>query len=146
MALGMQATGVVPLLVLVALLEGPPDEPGTLLWAVAGGAAGAGALASFYRAATAGALSVVAPLVGAGIAVPVVVGLLRGEAPSVAAAIGLVALLGGALLVAVPRVPAPGTADGVARGGRRPVVWALLAALLSGGSTSASTPAPAAGR
>jgi drug/metabolite transporter (DMT)-like permease len=132
MALGMQAAGLVPLLLLVALLEGAPDEPATLLWAVLGGAAGAGTLASFYRAVRVGALSVVAPLVGAGIAVPVVVGLLRGDAPSPLAALGLVALVCGALLVGVPRAPDATTAGRDGRPAGRPVAWALLAALLSG--------------
>jgi drug/metabolite transporter (DMT)-like permease len=131
MALSMQATGLVPLLVLVALLEGSPDDLAALVPAAVGGAAGALALAAFYRAVRGGHLSVVAPIVGAGIAVPVVVGILRGDAPSTAAAIGLVVLLVGGLLVGVPRVPPEGRPPPTVRNGR-PATWALTAALLSG--------------
>jgi drug/metabolite transporter (DMT)-like permease len=68
--------------------------------AIGGGAAGGLGVIAFYRGMAIGAISVVTPIAGLGVAVPVVVGLVRGDAPAtiqlvgVAIAVAAVAMIG----------------------------------------------------
>ena len=86
--------------VAVALLVVGGEAPGASesAWAVGAGAVGVLALAAFYRGLAAGAMSVIAPISATAAAVPLAVGLARGERPSAlqAAGVGL-ALVGVAL-------------------------------------------------
>jgi drug/metabolite transporter (DMT)-like permease len=66
--------------------------------AVAGGLAGVMGLGCFYRALAIGTMSVVAPISSAGVALPVVVGIVTGNRPSAVTALGLVAIVAGVVL------------------------------------------------
>jgi drug/metabolite transporter (DMT)-like permease len=98
--------------VAVALLVVGGEAPGASesAWAAAAGAVGVLALAALYRGLAAGAMSVIAPISATAAAVPLAVGLARGERPSAlqAAGIGL-ALVGVAL---ASREPAEETLGG----------------------------------
>lgn len=75
----------------VFLLGTPLASGHDLWWGAAAGAAGGIALVVFYRALSAGAMTVVAPITAVvSAALPVVVGLSLGERPSVTALIGMV--------------------------------------------------------
>lgn len=88
--------------VLAVLLLGGAQrfDAGALGWgAVAGGVGGLGLLL-YYRALAAGPASVVAPLAAAGTAVPVVVGLVRGDPTGALALLGLPVVVVGITVVA----------------------------------------------
>jgi drug/metabolite transporter (DMT)-like permease len=83
----------------VTLASGEPLPPaGTVLLALAAGAAGVTALGCFYAALARGTMSVVAPIGATGVALPVVVGLAGGDSPSAVAALGLAAAAVGCVL------------------------------------------------
>jgi drug/metabolite transporter (DMT)-like permease len=98
-----QAVGVVGGAALVAVTGfGAPGHTGLALGAAAG-LANALALASFYRAAAIGPISIVAPIGATGAVVPVVVGILGGERPALLQLVGIpLAVLGVALAAARP--------------------------------------------
>jgi drug/metabolite transporter (DMT)-like permease len=149
---------------------------GTMAWSVAGGprlgglvfgllagAVAAVGLVLFYGALARGSVSVVAPLAASGAAVPVAVGVARGEVPGVLGWLGLaVAVLGvlvlatamGAAETAEPNPPCAGARPGCPdEGGARsprlpPPLAALLAAvafgsafvLIDAGGSAATSP------
>lgn len=99
-AIGAQLAGALGLVVVVALV--PPDALGAtdVAWGTAAGIAGSLGLALLYGALAAGTMSVVAPLTAVCSAiVPVGVGLLTGERPTVLALIGVVLALPAIALV-----------------------------------------------
>ncbi|HEY1738154.1 MAG TPA: EamA family transporter [Acidimicrobiia bacterium] len=94
-------------------------------WGAAAGICGGVGLALFYRALALGTMSVVSPVTGVvSAAVPVGVGLLLGERPSIAAAIGIVLAIAA---VAMFGGGASGAGDGLAKATR-----ALMPAILAG--------------
>ncbi len=72
---------------------------GAVGWGVVAGVLSLGSVTCFYRALAVGTMSVVAPLVAASAAVPVLAGVFGGEQPGVAAASGIVLALAGIVLV-----------------------------------------------
>jgi drug/metabolite transporter (DMT)-like permease len=94
------------------------------LWAVAAGASGAVGLVCFYTALASGTMGVVAPISSLGALVPVFLGLLTGEHPSVTAWIGMAVAVTGAALASGPELTGAVPA--------RPVVLAAVAALCFG--------------
>jgi drug/metabolite transporter (DMT)-like permease len=96
-----QAVGVAGGAALVAVTGfGDPGRKGLVLGCAAG-AANAVALASFYRAASIGPISIVAPIGATGAVVPVIAGLVTGERPSLLQLLGIpLAVLGVALAAA----------------------------------------------
>ncbi len=134
--------------VLVVLLLGgaQPLDAGALGWGAVAGAMGGLGLLLYYRALSAGPASVVAPLAATGTAIPVVVGLVRGDPASALALLGLPVIVVGITVVAMNgggRVSPPcGAAlrgprndavpDGGEARGARPVPMALVAAALLG--------------
>ena len=94
----------------LALLFGGDLPAGQAGIAAAAGAAGAVAIGLFYRAMAVGPVSVVAPVAAMGVAVPVAVGLLRGEVPSALQAVGLAVGLAG-IAAAVRESSAEGTVE-----------------------------------
>jgi len=90
-------------------------------WSAAAGVAGLVGLVAFYAALASGTMGVVAPLAALGVVVPLAVGLLGGERPSIVQLVGAgLGVLGGVLA----------SGPEVARGAsRRPVALALLAGL-----------------
>jgi drug/metabolite transporter (DMT)-like permease len=82
-------------------------------------------LIAFYRGMAAGALSIVAPIAGAGAAIPVIWGLARGDHPSGLQELGFVAAFAGVILASFERRP---QATRLAAGAG----WAVIAMLAFG--------------
>jgi drug/metabolite transporter (DMT)-like permease len=101
-----QAAGLVAVLALLPVLGGTL-RGADLAWGAAGGLAGSGGLLLFYRALASGVMSMVAPVTAvSAAAVPVLVGLVRGESVTVPALVGIaVALVAVALISAEDGVP-----------------------------------------
>lgn len=145
-ALWAQTTGLAVLLVLTAVVR-PAPSSAPVLWGVGAGLVGALAVLAFYTALQRGRTSVVAPLAGTGVVVPVVAGLAAGESLTPGGAVGVAAVVLG-ILVAVTGSsedePAPpgrstpvpvqdGCLPGRAGGSGGAVGLALLAAVGFGG-------------
>ncbi len=80
--------------------------PGTeVFWASLAAIFGTIGLIAFYRGMAAGALSIVAPIAGAGAAIPVVWGLAQGDNPSAYQELGFVTALIGVVLASFERRP-----------------------------------------
>lgn len=86
----------------VVLLVG--ERPSSLLPGLVAGVALAVGLGAFYAALAAGTMGVVAPIAATGAALPVVVGLVRGESPSVLQLAGIVLALLGVVLASGPEL------------------------------------------
>lgn len=94
-----QFVGGLTLIVLVPLVGGSPNTRDLLVGALAG-VVGAGAITAFYQAMASGAMSVVAPISAlTAAALPVLVGLARGERPSTISLVGVVIAMAAILLV-----------------------------------------------
>ncbi|MFP5579417.1 MAG: EamA family transporter [Acidimicrobiia bacterium] len=117
-----QAVALVSLVPLVALL-GPEVTRRTVGSGVVAGLVGPAALLAFYRALALGTMGVVAPIAALGVVVPVVAGLADGEEPTAVQVVGIVVAVVGVVLASGPEV------RGAGRGGTRPLVLALGAAL-----------------
>jgi drug/metabolite transporter (DMT)-like permease len=103
--------------------EGPPGS--SVLWACLASVLGTTGLVAFYRGMAAGALSIVAPIAGAGAAIPVIWGLARGDHPSGLQELGFVAAFAGVILASFERRP---QAARLAAGAG----WAVIAMLAFG--------------
>ena len=86
-------------------------------------------LASFYRAMAQAPLSLVAPITAAGSAIPVLVGLARGERLSLVQLLGIAVTLAGVILACGPELRAGTQAESEARERRQAVIFAILAAV-----------------
>jgi drug/metabolite transporter (DMT)-like permease len=114
-----------PLLTIYLIATYVPMTPIGLAWGAMAGVAGFVGLVLFYRALSAGAMAVVAPITGVtSAAIPVVVGLLSGERPSVARLIGIGCALLAIALVSISPQPS---------GQRQIVSSRLVAAALGAG-------------
>jgi drug/metabolite transporter (DMT)-like permease len=96
-----------PLLALYVALSYVAPHPASLGWGALGGAFGMVGVMLFYRALSAGAMAVVAPVTGVtSAAIPVVVGLVSGERPGTLRLVGVgCALLAIALVSLAPAAP-----------------------------------------
>src|SRR5438046_7559083 len=83
--------------------EAPPGTE--VFWASLAAIFGTIGLIAFYRGMAAGALSIVAPIAGAGAAIPVVWGLARGDNPSAYQELGFVVAFVGVVLASFERRP-----------------------------------------
>jgi drug/metabolite transporter (DMT)-like permease len=115
-----------PLLAIYLVATYVPMTQIGLAWGAMAGVAGLVGLVLFYRALSAGAMTVVAPITGVtSAAIPVVVGLVWGERPSGAQLLGVgCALLAIALVSIAPRPPRH----------RQVVSWRLVAVALGSGA------------
>lgn len=125
------ASGVAGLLALAAVLPwlapGAPT-PRDILWGVAAGVSGGTGLGLLYRALALGTMATVAPTTAlCAVAVPVAVGLWRGERPAPLALAGVALAL--VAIALVSRAPAGG--DAADR--RQSIVLALLSGIAIGG-------------
>ena len=115
-----------PLLAIYLVAMYVPISPIGLAWGGLAGVAGVVGLVLFYRALSAGAMTVVAPVTGVtSAAIPVVVGLLAGERPSSLQLVGVGCALLAIALVSISPRPS---------GNRRTVTWRLVAAALAAGT------------
>lgn len=116
-----QATALA-LLVPFVLVVG--DRPVHLWAGLVAGAAVAVGLGAFYAALSVGTMGVVAPIAATSAAVPVVVGLARGETPTQLQVAGIAVALAGVILASGPELSGGAS--------RRPLVLAALAAVCFG--------------
>lgn len=100
---------------------------GALVIGAAGGCAGVIALAAFYRALAAGPMSVVGPVAGLGVVLPVAVGIATGETPNAMAIAGICVAVAGVVLASVGAAPPITTA--ARRIAPRTLLLSLVAAL-----------------
>ena len=119
-----QPIGLTLLAIWVAVRgQGPPGSE--VLWACPAAVLGTTGLIAFYKGMAAGALSIVAPIAGAGAAIPVIWGLAHGDHPSGYQELGFAAALIGVVLASFERRP---EAARLAAG----VGWAVIAMLAFG--------------
>jgi drug/metabolite transporter (DMT)-like permease len=97
------------LLIPVAAATGALDTPRSyVVPAAIAGAVGIAALGMFFRALSIGTMGVVAPVAALGVAVPVVVGLARGESPSSWQLAGIAVAVLGVVLASGPELSGGG--------------------------------------
>lgn len=120
-----QAVGLAALLVAATVWWSWDDDPGYWPYAIASSLLGLVAMVAFYRALAMGPMGIVSPLVSLGVIVPLAVGLLKGESPTLLQAAGIGAALVGILLASGPELTG---AESI-----RPLLLAGLAALAFGG-------------
>jgi drug/metabolite transporter (DMT)-like permease len=99
-----QPIGLALLAIWVAVRgQGPPGS--SVLWACLAAVLGTTGLIAFYKGMAAGALSIVAPIAGAGAAIPVIWGLVHGDHLSGYQELGFAAALIGVVLASFERRP-----------------------------------------
>lgn len=121
---GSQAFGLLAAAALVLVTTAWHDPGGYAVPGLAAGLVGLVGLTAFYAGLATGRMGVVAAISALGLVVPVLVGLIRGDRPSLLAGLGMVVAAAGAVAASGPELRA-----GV---GRRPLGFALLAALCFG--------------
>ncbi len=98
---GMLLMGALGGVAVLLVTQSPSLDGETALLGLAAGVATAVGLTAFYRGLAIGPMSIVAPISAAGVIVPVVVGLARGDEPSEAQLLGIVfAIVGMCIVVA----------------------------------------------
>jgi drug/metabolite transporter (DMT)-like permease len=120
----VQLGGLVAIAMIVAIRGKGPADP-AVLFAIPAAISGTLGFYAYYRGMAVGAMSIVAPISGISAAIPVVVGILSGDRPSLRQWLGIAAALGGVFLASRE----PGRGGRVAAG----VGLALLAAIGFGG-------------
>jgi uncharacterized membrane protein len=95
-----QLAATVLALALVVAVGDPAPGAAAFGWAAVSGAAGIAALLAFYRGLAIGTMSIVAPVSATGAAVPVLVGLARGEHPGPLQVAGIALAFVGIVLAA----------------------------------------------
>ena len=111
-----------------------------MLYALAAGVCGVSALGFFYSGLAIGTMSIVAPISASGAALPVLVGVLSGDALSALVAAGLVVTMAGVILASLEAVEEEETHERT-RTSRLSILFALCAALGFGGYFALSDPA-----
>jgi drug/metabolite transporter (DMT)-like permease len=119
-----QAGAVAVAVVLLAASGGPGPRTAGVAWGLGSGLLGVVALAAFYRGLAIGTMSIVAPVSATGAAVPVAVGVLRGERPGAVQLAGIALALVGIVLAARAPEDAP-----AGRATRTSLALALAAAV-----------------
>jgi uncharacterized membrane protein len=124
-----QAVGLIVLFGAMPFFPGVLSGP-ALAWGAVAGVGGAVGLITYFRALSAGAMGVTAPVASlVGAAVPVAVSIGLGERPALTAAIGIVVGIAATVLVSRPA----GETDAESRPGvRRGIIMAASAGLLFG--------------
>jgi drug/metabolite transporter (DMT)-like permease len=113
--LGLSQLTALVLLVPLAAATGALDAPRSYaVPAAVAGAVGIAALGMFFRALSIGTMGVVAPVAALGVAVPVLVGLGRGESPSTWQLAGIAVAVIGVVLASGPELSGEGTGGGPA--------------------------------
>ena len=120
----VQLGGLIAIAIIVAIRGKGPADP-AVLFAVPAAISGTLGFYAYYRGMAVGAMSIVAPIAGISAAIPVVVGIVSGDRPSLWQWLGIAAALGGVFLASRE----PGRGGRVAAG----VGLALLAAIGFGG-------------
>jgi drug/metabolite transporter (DMT)-like permease len=124
-----QTAGLILTAGLVVALAEPRPETRFLVYGGLGGIAGAIGLAALYKGLAVGRMSIVAPTAALSGAVPVIVGFIQGERPTMVQLTGM-AIAGAGVLLAVRTTEPPGASP--TGSGTRGVGFALVAALFLG--------------
>lgn len=95
-----QLAGGVMLVGALAIMR-PQPALGSILWGMAGGVVGCGALVLFYRGLATGIMSIVAPVSACGVVLPVLFSLLSGRVPPPLGLLGALTAIAGIVLVSV---------------------------------------------
>jgi drug/metabolite transporter (DMT)-like permease len=123
--LGMYVASLTVMALFVAARgEGPPPVAAVAA-SLGAGVLGIHGLSAFYRALAIGTMSIVAPIAGTGVALPVLVGIATGERPGLVRSIGIAAAVVGVVLAS--REEDGGAVDTAQQ--RQSVALALLAAI-----------------
>ena len=109
------SAGLGLLLILLAIRAEPFPKDPAVLFAVLAGAGSFFGLFCFYRGLSQGAISIVVPISGMCALLPVAVGLIRGDALHTLQGLGIIAAIGGGVLVSWEK-PATGQANQLAKG------------------------------
>lgn len=118
-----QPAGLVLIGIIILLFGADPISADKLAIAALAGAASLCGLWAFYAAMAMGTVSVVAPIASLGVLVPVVVGLVRGDAPAPIQLVGLVPAIAGLVILGYEEKPEHA---GIAR---RSILLAMIAGL-----------------
>ncbi len=126
-----QGLAFLVLLVWVTVIGAWGDPHGYLPWAAAAGVVGPLSLTAFYGALSMGTMGVVAPIASSGVLVPVLIGLVSGDRPSVLQYVGIGLAIVGVILASGPELrPARGEdGPGPTTAQARAVVLAVVAAI-----------------
>jgi drug/metabolite transporter (DMT)-like permease len=116
-----QLAGLVAVAGAAALAGELGGDTGYLPWAVLAGLGGMVGLLAFYAALATGTMGVVSPIAALGVVIPVLVGLGRGERPSLVTGAGILLAVAGVVLASGPELSG--------RAGVRPVLLAGVAAV-----------------
>jgi drug/metabolite transporter (DMT)-like permease len=112
--------------VVVAVATGSFGAPaGYIGWGLLGAVAGSIGIVAFYQALATGTMGVVAPIASLGVSIPLLVGLLQGDRPSVAQDAGIAIAIIGVVLAGGPEVQR----GGGDRAALRPLLLAVVAAV-----------------
>ena len=116
------------LVLLIVLAGGVGAFDPQVLWALPAAVLGTAGIAAFYKGMAIGTISIVAPIAATGAVLPVVIGMVLGDRPSLRQLVGFPLAIGGAALASRERGERVG-------GGRLAagVPWAILAAVGFGG-------------
>jgi drug/metabolite transporter (DMT)-like permease len=99
-----EAVGLIGVLV-VAAAVGAFDAPaGYVGWGLLGAVSGVVGITAFYRALAGGTMGVVAPIAATGVIVPVAVGVIAGDRPSIAQGVGVAVAIIGVILASGPEL------------------------------------------
>lgn len=110
---GSMFAGLVVIALAAVAFRAYDDPTGWIPWSVMAGVTGASGLVAFYAGLASGTMGVVSPIAALGVAVPVVIGFVRGESPSMLQAIGLVVALAGAIATSGPELTGRASARSV---------------------------------
>jgi drug/metabolite transporter (DMT)-like permease len=111
----------------------PPFALSPALWGLAAGIGSGIGLTLLYRALAAGAMSLVAPIVGCSVVLPVVFSVLRGETLTPLAGGGVTVVFAGILLASLQPASHPGGAAAARLGGERHAVLCAVGSALGFG-------------
>ena len=120
--------GLVGLVFVLVAIGGWRPLGAYLLWGAVAGLVMPVTLLAFFRALAEGCMCVVAPITATGVAIPVLVGMVAGERPSPAQVGGIVAAIGGVIMVTAAELCTHKACQG------RSVVLAVVAAIGAGSS------------
>jgi drug/metabolite transporter (DMT)-like permease len=128
-----QTAGLVFALMLLPVLGADPLSAGEIAIAAGAGAFAILGLGAFYRGLARGTMSIVAPVAALGVVVPVIFGLISGEAPGALAFVGLVIAIAGVVVLSYEEDSGQAASEEERATNRESIVLALIAALGFGG-------------
>ena len=133
-----QTFGLIVMLVVATATMSWGADLSYIPWAFMGSACGILGLLAFYTALANGVMGIVAPITAAGVVVPVAVGIVRGDVPTAAQAVGIVVAILGIVLATGPERRGAGDSKSVIYAAIAGVLFGLVFVALAGGGESSS--------